>query len=132
MADAMDAIMDLAGRLGEAIRLHPRYERLRAADEAVRADKSATDALEAYNRAAAQMQQKEHAGRPIEVEEKRQLSRLQQVVAANETVKAFMRAQADYAELMRSMNEAIFASITGDEADADDDAPPTGPHIAAP
>jgi uncharacterized tellurite resistance protein B-like protein len=55
--------------------------------------------------------EKERSQEPVEVEEKRELERLHQAVVANETVKAFMRAQADYAELMKRMNDAIYGQL---------------------
>jgi cell fate (sporulation/competence/biofilm development) regulator YlbF (YheA/YmcA/DUF963 family) len=122
MADALDAILEEARRLGDLIRSHPRYMKLREADARVRADKSATDALEAYNRAATGIARKEQAAQPVEVGEKRALERLHNAVASNATVKAFAVAQADYAELMRKMNDAIFGAITGGETGDSDEA----------
>ena len=116
MNDHFEEILSLARQLGEAISRHPRYVKLREADERVRADKSATDALDAYNRAAEELGRKEQSGRPIEIEDKRRLRGLQETVAANETVKAFMVSQADYAEMMRKMNDAIYHAISGEDA----------------
>ncbi|MCX5656020.1 MAG: YlbF family regulator [Planctomycetota bacterium] len=113
-----DEILSLARQLGEAISRHPRYAKLREADERVRGDKSATDALDAYNKAAEELSRKERSGRPIEVEDKRRLRSLQETVAANEAVKAFMVSQADYAELMRKMNDAIYQAISGEQEPA--------------
>jgi cell fate (sporulation/competence/biofilm development) regulator YlbF (YheA/YmcA/DUF963 family) len=113
-----DEILSLARQLGEAISRHPRYAKLREADERVRGDKSATDALDAYNKAAEELSRKERSGRPIEVEDKRRLRSLQETVAANETVKAFMVSQADYAEMMRKMNDAIYQAISGEQEPA--------------
>ena len=110
-----DEVLSLARQLGEAISRHPRYVKLRETDERVRADKAATDALDAYNKAAEELGRKEQAGRPIEVEDKRRLRSLQETVAANETVKSFMVTQADYAEMMRKMNDAIYRAISGDD-----------------
>ncbi len=115
MDDNFDEVLRLAGQLGEAIRRHPRYVKLREADDRVRQDKAATEALDAYNKTAHGLATKERAGQPIEVEEKRRLQRLHEVVAGNETVKAFMRTHADYAELMRRMNDAIMKAIGADE-----------------
>jgi cell fate (sporulation/competence/biofilm development) regulator YlbF (YheA/YmcA/DUF963 family) len=115
MDENFDSILALAGKLGEAIRQHPRYTKLRQADTQVRADKAATEALDAYNKTASELSKKERMGQPIEVEEKRRLQRLHEVVAANETVKSFMRTHADYAELMRKMNDAIMQAIAGPE-----------------
>ena len=118
MDENFDDILKLAGQLGEAIRRQPRYVKLREADSRVRADKAATDALDAYNKAAAALGRKEQQGQPIEVEEKRSIERLHQAVAANETIKAFMRTHADYAELMRRMNNAILEAIGAEGGEA--------------
>ena len=121
MADErMDDILEEARRLGDLIRRHPRYRRLREADARVRDDGAATEALDAYNKAAVAVQQKEARGRPVEVEDKRNLERLRDAVASNDTVKAFSTAQVDYAEMMQRMNEAIFRAIAGADADLDD------------
>lgn len=113
-----DEILSLARQLGEAISRHPRYVKLREADERVRSDKSATDALDAYNKAAEELSRKERSGRPIEVEDKRRLRSLQETVAANEAIKAFMVSQADYAELMHKMNDAIYRAIAAEAGGA--------------
>jgi cell fate (sporulation/competence/biofilm development) regulator YlbF (YheA/YmcA/DUF963 family) len=115
MDDNFDEVLGLAQKLGEAIRRHPRYVKLRQADVQVRQDKAATEALDAYNKTAHGLAGKERLGQPIEVEEKRRLQKLHEVVAANETIKSFMRTHADYAELMRRMNEAIMQSISAGE-----------------
>ncbi len=113
--EGFDKITEQAKRLGELIRTHPRYVKLREADAAVRADKAATDALEAYNKAAAEIARKEATAQPVEVAEKQELQRLHNAVAASETIKAFTLAQADYAELMRRMNDTIFRAVAEDE-----------------
>jgi cell fate (sporulation/competence/biofilm development) regulator YlbF (YheA/YmcA/DUF963 family) len=116
--DNFDEVLKMAGQLGEAIRRHPRYVKLRQADERVRADKAATEALNAYNQATQEIGRKERSGQPIEVADKHRLQRLHEVVAANDTIKAFMRTHADYAELMRRMNDAILKSISAEEGGA--------------
>jgi len=118
MDDTFEDILQRAAELGKAIRRHPRYVTLREADARVRADKAATDALDAYNKAAADLHRKEMSGQPVEVEEKRAMERLHAAVAANETIKSFMRTHADYAELMRRMNNAILEAIGMDEPEA--------------
>ena len=123
MADeSMDKILDEARRLGDLIREHPSYQRLREADAAVRDDAEATKALEAYNEAATTVQQKEQMGQPVEVEEKRTLETRRDAVVASDTIKAFSQAQADYADLMRRMNEAIFRAIAQADPEAGGDA----------
>jgi cell fate (sporulation/competence/biofilm development) regulator YlbF (YheA/YmcA/DUF963 family) len=116
--EGFDKVTEQAKRLGELIRTHPRYVKLRETDAAVRADNAATDALEAYNKAAAEIARKEAATQPVEVAEKQELQRLHNAVAASETIKAFTLAQADYAELMRRMNDTIFRAIAEDRDEA--------------
>ncbi|MCX5675560.1 MAG: YlbF family regulator [Planctomycetota bacterium] len=123
MNDTYEEVLKLAAQLGEAIRRHQRYVKLRETDEQVRNDKSATDALEAYNRAAEDAARKERSGQPIEVEDKRRLRALQETVAGNASVKVFMAAQADYAELMRKMNDAIYQAIAVEEGGGTVEAP---------
>jgi len=119
MADeSMDKILEQARRLGELIREHPFYQRLREADAKVRDDTEATKALEAYNQAATAVQEKEQKGEPVEVEEKQNLENLRDTVVASDTIKAFSQAQTNYADLMRRMNEAIFQSIARADQEA--------------
>ena len=127
MADNLEEIMGLASTLGQAISRHPRYTMLKEADARVRADKAATEALDAYNRAAQMVGRKERAGQPIGVDEKRNLEGLHQAVAANETIKGFMRAHADFAELMRRMNDTIHNAMNEPEAAAAPAAAPAAP-----
>ncbi|HUS46022.1 MAG TPA: YlbF family regulator [Phycisphaerae bacterium] len=117
----MDEIVRRAEDLGRAIREHPRYKRLLETDAGIRADKAATEALDAYNKAAVETAKKEEALKPVEPEEKRELERLMQAVAANETVKAFMKAQTDYAELMKKMNDAIYGQLAPLKSEAGPD-----------
>lgn len=123
MNDAYEEVLKLAAQLGEAIRRHQRYVKLRETDEQVRNDKSATDALEAYNKAAEDAVRKERSGQPVEVEDKRRLRALQETVAGNASVKAFMVSQADYAELMRKMNDAIYQAIAVEKGGGTVEAP---------
>jgi len=113
--DSMDAILQQARQLGNLIREDPRYRRLREADARVRDDKGAAEALDAYNRAASAIQEKEQKGQPVEPEEKRDLEKHRDAVVANETIKSFSEAQVNYADMMHRMNEAIFQSIAGQD-----------------
>jgi len=130
--DSMEPMLQQARRLGSLIREHPHYQRLREADARVRDDKEAAEALDAYNKAAAAIQQKERQGQPVEVQEKRDLESRRDAVVANATIKAFSEAQVNYADLMRRMNGAIFESITGQDQPADTAADEAGPTIITP
>lgn len=107
----MEEILRRAEELGRAIREHVRYKRLMEADARVRGDSSAAEALKAYNGAVMKIAEKEQKRQPIEAEEKRAVERLRGAVVANEAIKTFMQAQADYAELMKKMNDAIYSQL---------------------
>ena len=116
----MEEILRRAEELGRAIREHPRYKRLMEADARVRGDSSAAEALKAYNGAVMKIAEKEQKHQPIEVEEKRAVERLRGAVVANEAIKAFMQAQADYAELMKKMNDAIYSQLEAPGEDTEE------------
>ena len=116
----MEEILRRAEELGRAIREHARYKRLMEADARVRGDASASEALKAYNSAVMKIAEKEQKHQPIEVEEKRAVEQLRGAVVANEAIKAFMQAQADYAELMKKMNDAIYSQLEAPGEDTEE------------
>jgi cell fate (sporulation/competence/biofilm development) regulator YlbF (YheA/YmcA/DUF963 family) len=132
MFDNLEEIIRLAKDLGQAIRRHPRYALLRETDERVRADAAATKALDAYNQAAATLARKERAAQPISVDEKRHLDRLRQTVASNETVKAFMRAHADFAELLQRATDTMHGAMRPEERETAQPAEPVPAAETAP
>ena len=107
----MEELVALARRLGAALRAHERSAALHAAAKALNADKEAKALEERYARAARALQEKAAAGRPLEPDEKRAEEALRRQVAAHPLLQAFLRAQADYQELMHRVNEAISAEI---------------------
>ena len=113
MDNAMEEILRLAQELGQTIRQHPRYLKLVEADGKVNADKVASDAWEAYNRAYAALVQKSQRGQPIEVEEKHRLETPEAGHRRQRDAQGVPPGQADYAELMQQMNAAIFKAIGG-------------------
>ena len=114
----MEDILEKARRLGRTLAEHPRFKAFLDASKRLHEDKAAGQALQAYNQAAQAIAEKEKKTRPVEVAEKEELERLRAAVAANDTVKAFMKAQADYMELMRKVNDAIYGQIAPPEAPA--------------
>ena len=118
----MEDILERARGLGRAMGGHPRFKAYLDASRRLQEDKAAAQALAAYNKAVATIAEKERRLRPVEVAEKQDLERLRQTVASNLLMKAFMKAQADWAELMRSVNDAIYNQL----------APPESPPGAGP
>ncbi len=107
----MEEILERARKLGQAMHQHPRFKAYVEASEKLHHDPAAAKVMKAYNEVAAKVAEKERGNQPIEVEEKRELEARRQAVASNMTVKRFMQAQADYAEFMRKVNDAIYSQL---------------------
>ncbi|MCK4851103.1 MAG: YlbF family regulator, partial [Phycisphaerae bacterium] len=75
--------------------------------QGVQQDKQALEILEDYQRQLQKIAELDSSGKPIEPEDKHMLTELQQKVASNETLKCWMKAQADFSELMGKVNKAI-------------------------
>ncbi len=139
--DDMQDILDLAKRLGRRIAEHPRAAAYLEAQKALRDDLEARALFEQFHKQIEHIRSLERSGKPVEVADKRKLEECEQRIASNPTLKRFMRAQADYVELMnrveRAMHDAISeAAATRAQAAAEPQAsPPTaaggdGPGIA--
>ncbi len=133
--DDMQDILSLAGRLGRRIAAHPRTQAYLEAQRALRDDLEARRLFDAFHKQLEHIRQLEQSGKPVDVAEKRKLQACEQQIAGNPTLKRFMRAQADYVELMsrveRAMQDAISeaAGQTATESTRDDAAaraPETG------
>ena len=111
----MDKVLDLASKLGKEIRQHERYRLLRAAEEKVMADPMATKIQEDIERHLHKMRQLEAEMKPIEVEDKRELTRLQQVARTNPALQNLLKVQADYFEMMNRVNSAILTELSPEE-----------------
>ena len=103
----MQEVIDKANTLGEAIARHERTKAFLAADEAVHKDDEAKAVMEAFHAQAAHIHQLETSQQPIEPADKQKLAAVQAQMAGNELIKNFVRCQADYAELMNNVNQAI-------------------------
>ena len=110
MSDMQD-LLARAGVLGEALAAHPTVRGHYDAQRAVRTDTSAQQLLRDYQDHAKRMRQLEAEQKPVEVEDKRKLRDLEQQMARHETLKRFMRTQADYVALMAQVNAAMDAPL---------------------
>ena len=106
------ALVALARQLGEALAAHPTVRDYRAAQEAVRADETARELLEAYQTQAAHMQRLEQEQKPIEVADKQALRDCETKLSGHATLKSLMRHQADYVQLMGQVNQAMEAPLS--------------------
>lgn len=106
----MEEIIAEATALGKKIVAHPRMKAFVTTARAVAEDADAQAILQAYQDQIQAMRLKEQSGKPIEPEEKRALGESEVKVAGNELLKAMMKAQADYLEMMKRINDAIDAA----------------------
>jgi len=107
MPDSLDEIIDQARELGRKIAAHPRTKDFLAAARAVAEDRQAQDLLKTYQEAVNKIRTLQSAGKPIEPEDKRKVADAERGVAGDEKLKAMMKHQADYMELMQRVNGAI-------------------------
>ena len=114
----MKEIIQLAGRLGALIAGHERFLRLRRVENAVQADAEAREALDKLEQQRQKVAELEANLKPVEPEDKRELERLAGAVRSCGKLQELLRAQADYLELMRKVNEAIRAHLGVENAGA--------------
>lgn len=107
----MQTVLDQAKELGKVIAEHPRAKAYVEAAAGIRDDADARELLQSYEKHAEHVSQLEQEGKPIEVSDKRKLNDLQSKVFSNDTIKNFMRAQADYVDLMNRIHKAMNESM---------------------
>ncbi len=111
----MDNVLDLARQLGQEIRSHERYRLLRAAEQKAMADPQAAKIQEDLGRQLEKMHGLESENKPIEVEDKRELARLQDLARSNPALQQLLKVQADYFEMMNRVNRAILTELAPPE-----------------
>jgi cell fate (sporulation/competence/biofilm development) regulator YlbF (YheA/YmcA/DUF963 family) len=106
MADHDDLIAQ-ARSLGESLAKHPRVTAFFSARQAVDANPAAGQLLREYTTHMQKLQQLSAMQQPIEVADKHKAKELEGKLAGDECIRGFMRAQADYLELMHNVNTAM-------------------------
>ena len=107
MDEQLDTIVAEAGKLGELIAKTSASRAFLAHREKLDSDKEAMGIVQDYQKHLQKIGELERGGNPLEPEDKHELTELQQRVASNETLKGWMKAQADFSELMGRVNKAI-------------------------
>lgn len=100
-------ILEAAQNLGKLIASHEAAGKVEAAARKLQGDVDAMRILNDYNRHLEKVSEKEASGKPVEVEDKRQLEKLQTAVVRNAVLRDFQVAQMDYLDLMRRVDEAM-------------------------
>lgn len=111
----MQAVIELAARLGKAIAESPQAAKLRAAKAELdkNADLSAT--LKDYSAQADKVAGLEEENKPVEVDDKHRLQELQDKLISNEVFKRYTAAQVEYVDLMQKINAELRKHLTETE-----------------
>jgi len=117
----MEKIVKLAEKLGQEIRNHERYRQLREAENKVLADPEAKKIQDDLEKQLQRIHDLESQMKPIEVEDKHELTRLQQAAAANPSLQGLLKVQADYFEMMNQVNNTILMALAPSEDDGGQD-----------
>jgi len=109
----MEKILKKANELGHLLNQHEIVLRFRSLAEKLESDEAAKEVLNELMECTQNFQEKEAKGETIEVEEKKQLSELQEKAKENSVVSEFLATQVYYVNLLTQINEAI-ANPKGD------------------
>ena len=124
MADTQEVLNAAAG-LGALVATHPAVNAYKETIRQLDLDVGAKSLLQQYEQLIEVLSAKEAQMQPIEVAEKKQFEMLQQSIMMNPTLKKFATVQGEYMDVMRKVQEAINAGMTGQ-------IPATPPTAAAP
>ena len=118
MNQQTDRIRAQAAELGKLIAASPAGTAILEARKELQADEQAHKMLESYQEQMQRIAQLEEEGKPVEPEDKHKLVEFQQKVASHSTLKLWIKAQADFSQLMHEVNKAIaepFANISAND-----------------
>ena len=126
----MDDVVELAKKLAETLAGHERTKALREASAAVTADPDAKKLEEEYSHAAAEMQELQAAGAPIEPDLKRRMVALGERIRRSVLLQRLLQANADFADMMdgvqHEISDAVGRALAPDPSAAD------GGHVHGP
>ncbi len=104
---ATEDILRRARELGKLIADHEAARQLTETLESLKQDTDAQRALSDFERHVQSLGEKQEAGKPIEVEDKRKLESLQLAVARNPLLRDLQIRQMNYLDLLRQVEEAM-------------------------
>lgn len=102
-----EEILTKARELGDLIAAHPATKKMEELTKKLESDTDAQRAMTDYNRQLQTVAEKEQAGQPIEVEDKRKLESLQMAVIKNPLLRDLQVVQMDYLDLLRRVDETM-------------------------
>lgn len=125
-------ILERARTLGKQIADNPRVKAYFQAQQGLQRDDRARKLLRDYQLLAEKLQRQQAEGKRVAEQDAEQLSKFEQELAGNDAIKAWLRAQSDYVDLMyrvdRAIQEGLAEAIGGPAAGSQ--SPPRGPSAA--
>ncbi len=113
----MDKILELASKLGKQVAEDPRAVRMAEAQKALSESLQDRQLLADYESQQKKIYELEARNTPVEPEDKRKLAELHQKVTGSDVIKAIVKAQADYVELMTTVSRKIEEESLGGGGD---------------
>jgi cell fate (sporulation/competence/biofilm development) regulator YlbF (YheA/YmcA/DUF963 family) len=107
----MDDVVEQAKKLAQLLAGHERTKALREASAAVTGDPEAKKLEEEYAHAAAEMQELEATGSPIEPDVKRRMAALGERIRRSVLLQRLLHANADFADMMDGVQHEISDAV---------------------
>ncbi len=107
MPESMKDVLELADKLGQALARTERFQALAEVNSKLRDDAELRKLHEQYVEQEKKIQQLLSQGKPVEVEDKKTLSDLQDKLRSSPLMQQLARAEADYTEMMSRVSRAI-------------------------
>ena len=103
----MEEIIKKANELGLMIKGTDLAARLDELSSKLNADNEAKTLLDGYIKVMQEFEEKENQGKPIEVNEKKQIQEMSEKVSQNQLIKEFIATQSYFVEMMMAIQSAI-------------------------
>jgi cell fate (sporulation/competence/biofilm development) regulator YlbF (YheA/YmcA/DUF963 family) len=111
MAADMTQILADAEKLGQLVAQHPAVEKYKQAQKAVADDSEANRAMADFERMLESLARQEQSGMSVTDAQRSSLESLQSRIVSNIKVKALNRAQVEFIDLLRKVNQAIQSKV---------------------
>ncbi|MBI2193095.1 MAG: YlbF family regulator [Planctomycetes bacterium] len=107
----MKDVLAQADLLGKAIIGNERYQRLAAVRQQVFSDEKTRKLFEEYEAITRSFEEQRQSGRPISPHQKERMSQVETQIRQNELVQQFLRAQADFTELVNKVYRTLESAL---------------------
>ncbi len=109
----MEDILELASKLGKRIASDERAEAFMKARQTLEADLEARQLLADYEEAQQKLAELEATGKPLEPEDKRKIADLHTKVIGSDVLKALLKTQTDFIQMMTLVSQKIESEAMG-------------------